>query len=124
MPTSLKHAVLTVSCLLIMTGCANTADNYQPIIDGTKSLSYQSDLSACQQLSRQREYLNGDVKTSAIIGATIGALAGSAGDRGDLIGGALAGSLLGGGERAVETRDERKSIVIQCMRQRGHNAVG
>lgn len=109
---------------LVLTGCAGTADNYQPIVDGSKSHSYNSDLTACQSLSRQKSYLNGDVKTSALIGGAIGALAGAGGDSGDLLGGALVGSLTGGADEAIETRTARKNIVIQCMRQRGHAVVG
>ena len=119
--TPLSATLLT---LLLLTGCANTSDRYSPIIDGHKDVNFTHDLTECQQLSKQRVYINGDTKSEALLGAAIGALAGSDGDKGDIIGGALAGAAIGTGEQAWKTRGERKEIVIRCMQQRGHKAVG
>ena len=47
-------------CTLILSGCANTAADYQPIVDGPKDALYYDDLADCKQLAEQREYLNGD----------------------------------------------------------------
>lgn len=116
--------LVTSGVMLTLLGCANTADNYEPIVDGPKGRVFQQDLAACQSLAKQRSYVNGDVKTGALIGATLGLLAGSGGDRDDMVGGALGGALIGGGGEALEARDERKDIVVECMRQRGHRVVG
>ncbi|RVU30987.1 MULTISPECIES: glycine zipper family protein [Neptunomonas] len=121
-----NHITLSASAfaLLLLTGCANTSSQYTPLVDGPKDLRFQQDLAACQKLSEQREYLNGDTKSEALLGAALGALAGSGGDTGDIVGGALVGAAVGSGGRAWETRDERKNIVISCMKQRGHKVVG
>jgi len=109
---------------LLLSGCANTASNYQPIVDGPKNAKYDQDLAACKQLAEKREYLNGDAKSEALLGAALGALAGSGGNTGDIIGGALVGSAVGAGSKAWEARGERKNIVISCMKLRGHRVVG
>ncbi|MCV6589535.1 MAG: hypothetical protein OIF57_10960 [Marinobacterium sp.] len=114
---------LTLTALL--TGCGSTAAQYQPIVDGPKDALYNSDLAACSELAEQREYLNDDVKSEALLGAGIGALAGLADDGGSgAVAGALVGSAAAAGGRAWETRDERKAIVVACMRGRGHKVVG
>lgn len=110
--------------LLMLTGCANTSSQYTPIVDGQKNANFERDLAACQQLSEQRGYLNDDTKSNAIVGAALGALAGADGNTGDIIGGTLVGAAVGAGGRAWDTREERKEIIISCMKQRGHKAVG
>lgn len=114
---------ILVSALL--TGCANTAAKYQPIVDGEKNARFDADLQACQEVATQRSYLNDDVKTNAILGAGIGALVGAAEDGVEAaLGGAVLGATAGGAGRSWETREERKAIVIKCMQQRGHPVVG
>lgn len=122
-----KVTAVAIGCILTitLTGCGSTASNYQPIVDGPTNEDYQNDLAACSQLSEQREYLNDDVKSEALLGAGIGALVGVIEDGSSgLVAGALVGGSAAGGGKAWETRTERKQIVIQCMRQRGHNVVG
>jgi len=116
-------SLLTTS--VVITGCANTSAGYQPIIDGETTVTYKQDLQACQKLAGSREFDNGDVRTEALLGATFGALTGALEEGTDgLIVGAVAGSLIGGADRAWEVRDERKSIVVKCLENRGHNVVG
>jgi len=124
---SFSTAIVTVVIVLLMEGCAtNTAGNYRPIVDGSHNAYYETDVKACQQLAEQRSYTNDDVKVNATIGGAIGGLMGAIDDGG--LGGALAGAAvgaaIGGGERAWETRDERKAIIIKCMEHRGHRVVG
>ncbi len=111
--------------VMIISGCGYSAARYRPIVDGATSKAYETDLQACQQLATQRSYLNDDVKTHALLGGAVGALLGgiSEGVEGAIGGAALGGTLSGAG-RAWETREERKHIVIECMRQRGHRVVG
>ena len=98
---------------LAVAGCANTGAKYQPINDGPKAAGYAADLSDCQALATERSYTNGDMKTDAVIGAGIG-----------LIAGAIVGAVTGGGVGMVETREQRRKIVIECMQGRGHPVVG
>ena len=115
--------ILTVFCLA---GCGATASKYEPIVDGPVNADYSQDLLACQTLSESRRYDNDDVKSEAAVGAAVGALFGAI--EGDSLGEALIGSVLSGalfaGDRAWETRDEKKEIIISCMSQRGHRVVG
>ena len=111
-------------CLVLAfnSGCSNTAAGYQPIVDGPRDAKYAQNLQACQQLAQQRSYVNGDVKTEALLGGVLGAL--TADDDVTATEGFLAGGLIGGAGRSWETRDERKNIVVSCMKQRGHRVVG
>lgn len=109
----------------LLTGCANTASDYEPIVDGPKDALFYDDLAACKNLAEQREYLNGDTKSEALLGAGLGAVVGAiGGDTGDIVGGALVGGALSAGGSAWEVRGERKNIVIECMSGRGHRVVG
>lgn len=109
----------------LLSGCANTAADYEPLVDGPKDNRFYEDLAACKALAEQREYLNGDTKSEALLGAGLGALAGALdGGGSDIVGGAIVGGAAGAGGRAWDTREERKGIVIQCMAGRGHKIVG
>lgn len=113
---------------LSLTACASGGAAYRPIVDGPQDAKYSADLGECRQVAESRDYLNSDTRTSAAIGAGLGGLVGlaEADDAGiqDFIGGALVGALFGGGDRALETRSERKHIVLNCMAGRGHRVVG
>ena len=122
--TLMALSVATVS----LSACASGGAAYRPIVDGPQDAAYTSDLGECRQVAESRDYLNSDTRTSAAIGAGIGGLIGLAdsdnADFGDFVGGAIVGALLGGGDRALETRQERKEIVLNCMAGRGHRVVG
>lgn len=107
----------------LLSGCFATGAQHRPIVDGGDLANYETDLAQCQQVAEQREYVNEDTKTDALIGAVIGALAGIGESKEATLGGAAVGALLGGGERAYETIEERKRIVIRCMQGRGYNVV-
>lgn len=119
--------VALISTIMISGCTTNTAGNYQPIVDGPRTAQYKTDLNACQQLAAQRSYMNDDVKVASAVGGIIGALAGAGeedSDSGDVVAGALVGATVAGGERAWESRAERKSIIMRCMQGRGHRVVG
>jgi hypothetical protein len=116
-------AFLTVSC-------SGTGDEYRPIIDNPGP-NYGNDLFACQELAKQRKYLNGDSKTKALAGAGIGAAGGalvgsSGGGQGTLAGGAAGaaiGAAAGLASGAFEAKEEKKYIIVQCLRNRGYNVI-
>lgn len=120
-------ATMTTACLLTA-ACADTGAAYNPIPDGPVSASYAPDLEQCRQLAARRAYLNGDTRTDALVGAGVGGLVGLADDEVSDVEGALAGAMVGAvagaGAGMLETRDERRDIVVQCMRGRGHRVVG
>ena len=111
---------------VMLSACASGGAAYEPIVDGPTGQRYQADLYDCQQLAENRNYNNSDTRTSAAVGAGVGGVAGVArsGDFGDAAVGAAIGGLFGGGGGALNTRQERKQIVMTCLRGRGHRVVG
>jgi outer membrane lipoprotein SlyB len=126
----MKHLLFTTAALagLFLAGCANTGATYDPIADGAVRAAYADDLESCQKLATMRGYANDDTKTSAVIGAGLGALAGIAdddiNDTEGAIAGAVVGAVVGGGAGMLETRGQRRQVVIDCMKGRGHPVVG
>lgn len=126
----MKNVFLPVMLVLglAVAGCANTGAKYEPINDGPKAAGYAGDLSECQALATERSYVNGDMKTDAVIGAGIGAIAGLAdddvSDTEGIIAGAIVGAVAGGAANMPETQEQRRQIVIECMQGRGHPVVG
>jgi len=133
--TTRKLSYLSIgAAVFLLGGCATGGAAYEPIVDGPKDAQYAQDLSECQQLAEQREYLNGDTKTKAAVGGATGALIGlshnnrygrkrrSDGDA--ALAGAITGALLGGTRGAMQTRQERKNIVRNCVAGRGYHVVG
>lgn len=117
--------IVAASITLLLSGCGTTSSQYRPIVDGDKNSNYEVDLVACSNLSQKRRFTNDDVKSEALLGAAIGALVGAIDEGSEgAVGGAIVGGMLGAGERAWETREERKLIVVECMKQRGHRVVG
>lgn len=113
---------------LALGACAGGGADHAPVVDGPRSVAYQADLQACQALARERALINADTRTDMALGAGIGALAGLADDdvtdtQGALAG-ALVGAAVGGMSGALETRDERRQMVVECLRLRGHRAIG
>lgn len=122
------HLSAFAACGLVLAACANSGARYEPVADGPTSVTYAADLEACQALATERDYVNGDTRNNALIGAGLGALAGVADDEVNdtegAITGAIVGAVAGAGGTMIETRSERRDIVIDCMKGRGHTVVG
>jgi hypothetical protein len=122
------HLSAVAACGLVLAACVNSGARYEPVADGLTSVTYASDLEACQALVTERSYINGDTRNNALIGAGLGALAGVAdeevNDTEGAITGAIVGAVAGAGATMIETRSERRDIVIDCMKSRGHTVVG
>ena len=114
------HRIIRTSVLaavaVVLGGCFATGAKHRPIVDGGDPRKYEADLAACQEVARQRSYLNPDVQLHAAIGGAVGAVV-------DGLEGAVAGAAIGGGTAAVDTVRQRKAIVINCMEGRGHRVV-
>ncbi len=136
----LRTATLTAA-MIVLSGCATGGAAYVPIIDGPKDQVYTQDLTDCQGFAESREYLNSDTKTAALTGAAVGGLIAATNNSGysrrhrhsrknrnsdleNFAAGALVGALFSGGKRALQTRKERKYIVLDCMAGRGHRVLG
>lgn len=113
-----------ISALLpALAACADSGADYQPILDGQPTAAFQSDLAACQALARNQNQFDQERVAATVLGAGAGAILGEA-DSGDALGGALAGALAGGVASSVDVNERRESIVIECLRGRGHRVVG
>lgn len=112
---------LSAAALILLAACEDSGANYQPILDGAPSPRYQADLAACQGLARDQ--FDHETLGATVLGAGVGAALGEV-DSGDALGGAVAGALTGGVASAVNVSERRQSIVIECLRGRGHRVVG
>lgn len=97
--------------------------NYTPVIDGPKNDLYYKDLQECRQLAYQvQQQQEAEVAESALIGALLGAAIGS--DNSDSArDGALIGGVLGGADAISEAYDSGKTVISNCLRNRGHNIL-
>jgi hypothetical protein len=122
------HLSAVAACGLVLAACANSGASYKPVADGPTSITYAEDLEACQAVATERSYINGDTRNNALIGAGLGTLAGIAdddvNDTEGAITGAIVGAIAGAGATMIETRGERRDIVVDCMKGHGHAVVG
>lgn len=103
---------------------ATACSDYTPILDGPESESYQSDLSACQNLAASQERFNqealGGAAAGGLLGAAVANHEGSATTAEGLIGGALIAYVMA----QVEAVEAKEDLVVACMQGRGHRVVG
>ncbi|MFD2168274.1 hypothetical protein ACFSJY_18600 [Thalassotalea euphylliae] len=121
--TTSKMATAATILTLTLSACSNTGASHRPIVDGGDLANYENDLLACQEVAKQRGYINADTQTDMAIGATAGALAGATESGEDLLAGAVIGAAIGAAGGSYKAKDERKFIVIKCMQNRGYNVV-
>jgi hypothetical protein len=112
------HLSAVAACDLVLAACANSGARYEPVADGPTSVTYASDLEACQALATERGYINGDTRNNALIGAGLGALAAVADDEVNdtegAITGAIVGAVAGAGATMIETRSPANLLVGSC----------
>ena len=116
--------ILALCLMIILSACADIGANYQPILDGTPSASFQSDLHACQSLARGQHQLDQDTMGSAVAGGLLGAAVGSHDEGGTALEGLVGGALIGLVGGVSKSKDKRELIVADCMKGRGHRVVG
>ena len=119
----MKKTLMIAAALPVLAACADSGANYQPILDGALSETYQADLAACQALARNQNQFDQERVAATVLGAGAGAILGEA-DSGDALGGAVAGALAGGVASSVDVNERREAIVIECLQGRGHRVVG
>ncbi|MEL6840406.1 MAG: glycine zipper family protein [Pseudomonadota bacterium] len=117
-----RHLILPI--VAAVSACAHSGANYTPILDGTPTAAFQSDLAACQSLARSQNQFDQETIGATVLGAGAGAVLGEADDDGDALGGAIAGAVAGGVAGAVNASERREAIVVECLRGRGHRVVG
>lgn len=119
----MKHLII-LPALLAISACGESGASYRPIVDGPKTVGFQSDLRSCQSLARNQKQFDRETMTAAAVGAGVGAILGEVDDDGNALGGALAGAVAGGASGAINADERRQAIVVECMRGRGHRVVG
>ena len=119
----MKKTLMIAAALPVLAACADSGANYQPILDGAQSETYQADLAACQALARNQNQFDQERVAATVLGAGAGAILGEA-DSGDALGGAVAGALAGGVASSVDVNERREAIIIECLQGRGHRVVG
>lgn len=122
--TYLSSSLCALPLLGLLAACSGTGSGYVPLTDGAPAPGFDADLAACQEVARQKSLVDAETREDALIGATIGALAGLADEDGSGLGGALVGGAVGGTAGALERHDDRADIVTACMKGRGHAVVG
>lgn len=118
------HFLGSMVAAALLAACADTGANYTPILDGTPTAAYQSDLEACQALARDQRQFDQETMAATALGAGAGAILGGLDEDADAVGGAVVGAAAGGAASAVDVSERRKAIVINCLRGRGHHVVG
>lgn len=120
----MKSMLITPLVLTALLGaCAGMGTDVDPVLDGQPNAQFQSDLSACRSLARNQSQLNHETMAAAAIGAGIGGLLGELDSDGDALGGAVAGALAGTALGVSEASETRETIVLNCLRGRGHRVV-
>ena len=108
---------------LVLGACADLGTDVDPILDGAPTAQFQSDLAACRTLARSQSQLDHETMAAAVLGAGIGGILGEVDDDGDALGGAVAGALAGAAMGLSDSSDTHKTIVLNCLRGRGHAVV-
>ena len=123
--------VLTLSPLMIValvSACAESGASYAPVLDGEPTAAYAEDLHACQTLAANQRQFDRQTAGSAALGAGVGALAGAAdddvSDSEGIAAGLVVGALVGAAAGAGDASERRESIVVECLRGRGHRVAG
>lgn len=120
----MKPMLIAPLCLTaLLCACAEMGTDVEPILDGPQTAQFQSDLAACRSLARSQSQLDHETMVAAAIGAGIGGVLGEVDDDGDALGGAVAGALAGTAMGASQASDARETIVLNCLRGRGHAVV-
>jgi len=114
--------IAPVALTALLGACADMGADVDPILDGQPTAQFQSDLAACRSLARNQSQLDHETIAAAVIGAGIGGVLGEI-DEGDALGGAVTGALAGAAMGASEASDTRETIVLNCLRGRGHRVV-
>lgn len=107
----------------LLGGCAEMGTDVEPILDGAPDARFQTDLTDCRHLARSQTQFDRETMAAAVMGAGIGAALGEVDDAGDALGGAVVGALVGAAGGAAEASDRRETIVLTCLRGRGHAVV-
>lgn len=119
-----KSHILVICPIIVLSACAEMGANYEPILDGAPNANFQSDLQACQNLARGQNQFDQETTGAAVAGGVLGAAIAKHEGGGTVVEGLIGGALVGFLGGVFEATDQRKEIVIECMKGREHRVVG
>lgn len=114
-----------VAGLGVLAACANTGENYVPVIDGPVGPNFSIDLAQCQGLAAQQGALGSSTGQNVAVGAGVAA-AGTAvfnNEGTNVRDAALVGALAGLTGSALEQQRAKERLIRNCMRGRGYRVV-
>jgi len=113
------RTILAIAVLALVAGCA-----YRPVVDPKMSKNperFDADLAECRQLAEGGTSGGGATVGGAAVGAALGAgIAAASGNRDAMGGAAGAGAVIGGAKGAGGSAREKRTIVRNCLKGRGH----
>ena len=115
--------IAPLGLIALLGACAEMGADVDPILDGAPTAQFQSDVASCRELARSQSQLNQETMAAAVLGAGIGGVLGEVDDEGDALGGAVAGAFAGAAMGLSEASDTRETVVLNCLRGRGHAVV-
>ncbi|MFT4967882.1 MAG: hypothetical protein ACI9CD_000898 [Candidatus Deianiraeaceae bacterium] len=114
----MKKVLFTAVCVAI-SACSGSGSNYEPITL-MKNENYTRDLQDCQNLSKKRDYLNiNNIDLSQSMSALTGAFKGN----GDTMADVAQSMLKNDKQDDSKTNKQKQSIIVQCLRVKGHKVI-
>ena len=124
----MKNILLAALLPLGFAACSGTGAQHEPVLSAMAGPGYPQDLSDCRAVAKSQKLWNPETRTQALVGAAVGALAGVSDDavsnREGAIAGAITGAGVGAAGGALEMRNTRRKVLVQCLRDRGHSVAG
>lgn len=125
--TSAVFKFIPLMGVVLVSACAGVGSDYDPVLDGPAGPGYQADLADCQAVARDHRY-DDERGAATLAGVGLAGLAvladGDFDDPGEAAVALALGGLLGAGAGAAEAGDARSELIVQCLRGRGHKALG
>ena len=106
----LARNISAIVAASLLTACANTGANYQPVIDGPVGPNYGADLASCQSLAASQPAIDGSTAGAAAAGAGVAAASSVIiNDNSDNLGEAAAvGALVGATGNAIQKNQQKE----------------
>ena len=122
----MKKTLFTHSFLILflVAGCANTGNNYRPIVD-TKNIDlarYEADLQECQHYAEQKAGAGEQAAIGAGAGAVLGGVLAAVGN-GDKGSSARVGGVMGAVTGLTSGEQGQRSVIKRCLTGRGYKVL-
>ncbi len=109
--------------LISLTACTQYPMQKPLMVDGTRNATFYTDEAECRLMAAS--FNPGQRKIDATFGAIDGAVTDwVVGEKEDVIGGAIAGGIVGSVRGQYNDEMARRHVLVNCMQVRGHGVVG